>query len=269
MTSINTNYLSLVAQNNLVKSQFNLGSAIARLSSGLRINSAADDAAGQAIANRFTSNIRGLEQAARNANDAISATQTTESALSEINNNLQRIRELTVQARNLNSNADLTSLQAEVVQRLAEIDRVSAQTDFNGYKTLNGGTSGVTLTLQVGANDGETISFNIAGVSSGVLSIANFSVGTSTSYISAIDTAIARVDAARSGLGAIQNRFQSTIANINNAVINLKAARGRIEDANLATEVSNMSKAQILQQAGTTVLAQAHQSPQNILSLLR
>ncbi|MGE8604850.1 MAG: flagellin FliC, partial [Bordetella trematum] len=156
---INTNYLSLVAQGNLTKSQSALGSAIERLSSGMRINSAKDDAAGQAIANRFTANVKGLTQAARNANDGISISQTTEGALNEINNNLQRVRELTNQAvTGTNSSSDLKSIQDEIQQRLDEIDRVSAQTQFNGVKVLAGDN---TLKIQVGANDNETISINL------------------------------------------------------------------------------------------------------------
>ena len=267
MAVINTNYLSLVAQNNLTKSQNTLGTAIERLSSGLRINSAKDDAAGQAIANRFTSNVKGLTQAARNANDGISMAQTAEGALNEINNNLQRVRELTVQAKNgTNSTEDLTSIQEEVDARLAEIDRVAAQTDFNGTKVLNS-SAGVNMSIQVGANDDETISFTIAGASTGDLEVNAFAV--TSGSLSTLDAAIASVDTARSGLGAIQNRFQSTVANLNNTINNLSAARSRIEDADYATEVSNMSKAQILQQAGTSVLAQANQVPQGVLSLLQ
>ncbi|CAB3912679.1 Flagellin [Achromobacter aegrifaciens] len=501
---INTNYLSLVAQNNLTKSQSTLGTAIERLSSGLRINSAKDDAAGQAIANRFTANVNGLTQAARNANDGISIAQTTEGALNEINNNLQRVRQLTNQAVNgTNSSSDLKSIQDEIQQRLGEIDRVSGQTQFNGVKVLAGDN---TLKIQVGANDNETISidlqkidaqtlglsgFNVNGAKKatagdlvsnfGATGTNNFKVGAasynvditsgavsdaggavyvqagsgalvnasttnntaSTVYTTAatagteatgiatdavgkavgdkfssngieftvkssagdgfgngvytakidgvdvdftiasstdnsgtaatvqtskllhtsavhgglttkaqesnkaatltdldlkgavadgstlklngatydvdtngdvrlragatpaasdkvmymsqtasgnktlinedqakleqstldplktLDLALSKVDALRSQLGAVQNRFESTIANLNNTVNNLSAARSRIEDADYATEVSNMTKAQILQQAGTSVLAQANQVPQSVLSLLR
>ncbi|UYO94992.1 flagellin [Pollutimonas sp. M17] len=510
MSVINTNYLALVSQNNLTKSQNALGSAIERLSSGLRINSAKDDAAGQAIANRFTANIKGLTQASRNANDGISIAQTTEGALNEINNNLQRIRELSVQAATgSNSPSDLKSIQDEVQQRLEEIDRVSKQTQFNSVQVL---AKDNTLTIQVGAHDSETISINLKAITSdtlglgkldlqnqvvskddlgesnfttvttakgavdakwtaftptttgaatytlevgtdnklyatdgttaynatydadddkiilgttvatnsyteaagatefdngagGVVSLAdvdaskidttppgvedvyqvNQSTGATTYYVkgddgnyydatldadtgdleidlatgstvapsgasagvtvsaeqvltqlaqpgvdvdlsdldlgggtnslvqhkngnyyvqnvndgvttyyaasapdattgkvtvgadaevvidplSAIDTALAQVDSLRSELGAIQNRFQSTIANLANTVNNLSAARSRIEDADYAVEVSNMTRAQILQQAGTSVLAQANQVPQTVLSLLR
>jgi flagellin len=411
MAVINTNYLALVSQNNLNKSQSALGSAIERLSSGLRINSAKDDAAGQAIANRFTANIKGLTQAARNSNDGISIAQTTEGALNEINNNLQRIRELSVQAANgSNSASDLDSIQAEIQQRLDEIDRVSAQTQFNGVKVL---ASDNELTIQVGANDNETISISLKEITASTLGLGGFSVsagkpalseaitemgdgsgapvqvdlatvagsigtalgktvtadelslhnvldangdptaqyavkygndvyavdatagagsitaitndlditdgdltgtiagalvkvgaggdayveysgksyagsatdgatttitvGTTAEFtgaktidpLKALDSALQQVDSLRSGLGAIQNRFESTIANLNNTVTNLSAARSRIEDADYAVEVSNMTRAQILQQAGTAVLAQANQVPQTMLSLLR
>ena len=171
---INTNSLSLLTQNNLNKSQSSLSSAIERLSSGLRINSAKDDAAGQAIANRFTSNIKGLTQASRNANDGISIAQTTEGALSEINNNLQRVRELSVQATNgTNSQSDLDSIQNEITQRLGEIDRVSGQTQFNGVKVLASDSS---MKIQVGANDGETITIDLKEITSKTLGLTGFNV---------------------------------------------------------------------------------------------
>lgn len=415
---INTNSLSLLTQNNLNKSQSALGTAIERLSSGLRINSAKDDAAGQAIANRFTANIKGLTQASRNANDGISIAQTTEGALNEINNNLQRVRELAVQSANgTNSQSDLDSIQAEITQRLNEIDRVSGQTQFNGVKVL---AQDNTLTIQVGANDGETIDIDLKEISSKTLGLDKLNVqdaytpketavtvdrttyknGTDTitaqsntdiqtaigggatgvtgadkdntslvklsfedkngkvidggyavkmgddfyaatydektgtitaktasytdstgaaqtgavkfggangksevvtatdgkTYLASdldkhnfrtggdlkevntdktenplqkIDAALAQVDTLRSDLGAVQNRFNSAITNLGNTVNNLSSARSRIEDSDYATEVSNMSRAQILQQAGTSVLAQANQVPQNVLSLLR
>ncbi|EBZ8479088.1 FliC/FljB family flagellin [Salmonella enterica subsp. enterica serovar Anatum] len=498
---INTNSLSLLTQNNLNKSQSALGTAIERLSSGLRINSAKDDAAGQAIANRFTANIKGLTQASRNANDGISIAQTTEGALNEINNNLQRVRELAVQSANsTNSQSDLDSIQAEITQRLNEIDRVSGQTQFNGVKVL---AQDNTLTIQVGANDGETIDIDLKQINSQTLGLdtlnvqkaydvsataamdpksftdgtknltapnataikaalgnptttgdslsatlsfkdgkyyatvagytnaadtskngkyevnvdsatgavtfnaaptkatvtgdktvtkvqvnapvavstdvkkaledggvsnadataaklvkmsytdkngksidggyaleaggkyyaATYDEGTGkitanvTTYtdstgatktaanqlggvdgktevvtidgktynaskaaghdfkaqpelaeaaakttenpLAKIDAALAQVDALRSDLGAVQNRFNSAITNLGKTVNNLSEARSRIEDSDYATEVSNMSRAQILQQAGTSVLAQANQVPQNVLSLLR
>ncbi|APG18650.1 flagellin [Kosakonia radicincitans DSM 16656] len=301
MAVINTNTLSLTTQNNLTKSQASLGTAIERLSSGLRINSAKDDAAGQAIANRFTSNINGLTVAARNANDGISLSQTAEGALSEINNNLQRIRDLTVQAQNSsNSASDIDSIQAEVNQRMEEVNRVTTQTDFNGIKVLNTGSGTSSYNFQVGAKDGETISISLDSSDSynlynatgatfqttgqtingtarataaegfDVLSGTVTSGGTvDGSPLADIDAAIKAVDSQRSLLGASQNRFESTITNLNNTVSNLTSARSRIQDSDYATEVSNMSRAQILQQAGSSVLAQANQVPQTMLSLLR
>ncbi|MGK9175456.1 flagellin FliC [Yokenella regensburgei] len=300
MAVINTNTLSLTTQNNLTKSQSSLGTSIERLSSGLRINSAKDDAAGQAIANRFTSNINGLTVAARNANDGISLAQTAEGALSEINNNLQRIRDLTVQAQNSsNSASDIDSIQAEVNQRMEEVNRVTTQTDFNGIKVLNTGSGTNSYSFQVGSKDTETISismsksndynlFNTSAASGSTGGVVNgnkratsaegFDVlsgtvasggGTDGSPLADIDAAIKAVDSQRSLLGASQNRFESTITNLNNTVSNLTAARSRIQDSDYATEVSNMSRSQILQQAGSSVLAQANQVPQTMLSLLR
>lgn len=494
---INTNSLSLITQNNINKNQSALSTSIERLSSGLRINSAKDDAAGQAIANRFTSNINGLTQAARNANDGISAAQTTEGALSEINNNLQRVRELTVQAQNgTNSDSDLSSIQDEIKSRLDEIDRVSGQTQFNGVNVL---AKDGTMKIQVGANDGETISINLKQINSKTLGLSGFNVdgaqqatkgqlvsdfgatgtdnykvgantfnvditsgavtksgaaqyidaatgdftasasttnaaklssanqvaiatalagkadgstttvngvsvtavgaadangngnfkttiggkdytftiasstdtsGTGATFtgqnvytdaasgqlttsattdnvaatqkdldlkgatktdstlsingktytanaagdqvtadfsaaqdgsdiqtvylgktaggnstlisadaaklqqstsdpLKALDAAISTVDDFRSSLGAIQNRLDSAVTNLNNTTTNLSEAQSRIQDADYATEVSNMSKAQIIQQAGNSVLAKANQVPQQVLSLLQ
>ncbi|RAU29345.1 FliC/FljB family flagellin [Pantoea sp. RIT413] len=350
---INTNSLSLITQNNINKNQSALSSSMERLSSGLRINSAKDDAAGQAIANRFQSNIKGLTQAARNANDGISAAQTTEGALSEINNNLQRIRELTVQAQNgTNSDSDKSSIQDEIKSRLGEIDRVSEQTQFNGVNVL---AKDGTMKIQVGANDGQTIDIELKQIDTTSLKLKDFTVSgfadfssakltdgagvavkaanvkdtggnvvdlqsykdtngdtkyavkdaTTGKYMAAtvavadetdpatdpaaatvtvgaeitgavtadplkaIDSAIADVDKFRSSLGAIQNRLNSAVTNLSNTTTNLTAAQSRIQDADYATEVSNMSKAQIVQQAGNSVLAKANQVPQQVLSLLQ
>jgi flagellin len=284
-----------------------LQTSIERLSSGLRINSAKDDAAGQGIANRFTANINGLTQAARNANDGISLAQTTEGALQEITNNLQRIRQLAVQAPNsTNSEDDLASIQAEIDQRLQEINRISAQTQFNGVRVL--ATTGA-LKFQVGANDNETIDVNLRAMNTTTLFTGSFkystftlqsdntydiqsvpttvntpvlpnvitnTVGTGSAVfagnsmlIASIDNALAKVDKLRGELGAVQNRFESTINSLNITTNNMSAARSRIQDADYALEVSNLTKAQILQQAGTSVLAQANQIPQGVLSLLR
>ncbi|EOV0837232.1 flagellin [Cronobacter sakazakii] len=278
MSVINTNLLSLTTQTNLNKSQSALGTAIERLSSGLRINSAKDDAAGQAIANRMTSQVKGMTQAARNANDGISLVQTAEGNLNEINTNLQRIRELAVQAANdTNGSTDLTSINTEITQRLSEIDRIAGGANFNGKSLLNGSVS-TALKIQVGAgtssNDTISIGSNAlinatSGTLSSTLSTAISDNASAQTVISAADAAIAQIDTARSNMGAIQNRFESTINNLNNSINNLSAAQSRIQDADYATEVSNMSRAQILQQAGTSVLSQANQVPQSMLSLLR
>jgi flagellin len=376
---INTNVLSLNAQRNLSTSGSSLATAMQRLSSGLRINSAKDDAAGLAISERLTTQIRGMNQAVRNANDGISLSQTAEGALAEVTNNLQRIRELAVQSSNAtNSSSDRAALQTEVGQLLAEIDRVANTTAFNGVKLLDG--SFTTAVFQVGANAGETVSVsglvdaNIAAlatvtaantqgaavtgitalgaVGAGVLvingtdvgasigaagtaqqrvgqvvdAINNYSTttgvsaaydaatnkivlasaanivitgtddGTATSFTAAttnattttgitslsvagfasaqlaiqqVDSALQQVNTARATLGAIQNRFSSVVASLQTASENQTASRSRIMDADFAAETAAMTRAQILQQAGTAVLAQANAAPQNVLSLLR
>ncbi len=381
--SINTNVASLNAQRNLNRSQGLLNQSLERLSTGLRINSAKDDAAGLAISERFTTQIRGLNQAVRNASDGISLAQTTESALGELTNNLQRIRELAIQSVNAtNSASDRAALNAEVQERIAEVDRIAKQTNFNGVKVLDGSFG--TAVFQVGANVGETISVslttdvtagaigtvntaegagfdmtdatagediqldfgdgatadlygtavlsagssaqqaadsinnaNVSGVSAfvsaaGELQILStdgndvtvtetaLGVGANTSGLDAVVTAaeavgatttlsgvaidtvaganfaVARVDAAladvnglRGNLGAIQNRFESTIVNLQTVSENLAASRGRIQDADFAAETAALTKAQILQQAGVSVLSQANAQPQLALSLLQ
>lgn len=412
---INTNSLSLITQNNINKNQSALSTSIERLSSGLRINSAKDDAAGQAIANRFTSNIKGLTQAARNANDGISLAQTTEGALSEINNNLQRVRELTVQATTgTNSDSDLSSIQDEIKSRLDEIDRVSGQTisidlqkidsstlGLNGFSVsknaletseaitqlpnganapiavkmhasvltdLNitdasavslhnvtkGGVATSTYVVQYGdksyaasvdaggtvklnkadvtyndaangvknatqidslvqvgadanndavgfvtvqgknyvANDSLVNANGVAGAAATKVTIdgdgtganqakielsqngstaatSEFAGASTNDPLTLLDKAIASVDKFRSSLGAVQNRLSSAVTNLNNTTTNLSEAQSRIQDADYATEVSNMSKAQIIQQAGNSVLSKANQVPQQVLSLLQ
>lgn len=382
MSVINTNITAMIGQQNLGKSQSALQTSMERLSSGLRINSAADDAAGQAIANRMTAQTTGLAQAQRNANDGISVAQTAEGALNQVNDNLQRIRELTVQAQNdTNSPEDLNSIQDEITQRLGEIDRISEETNFNGVKVL---AEDQEFSIQVGANDGEQITMNLKEINAETLGLDDFNVnnrlaeapaagdsikvgedsysvvaagsasttsgamevetateGTTTgtpiasgtnslvmdedgnafvkntnagevSYyeaeltgtpadgstaatltytvaadakavsgitddatqvatenpLAALDSALSDVDSLRSEMGAMQNRFDSAITNLSTTETNLSAARSRIEDADYAVEVSNMTRAQILQQAGTSVLAQANQVPQSVLSLL-
>ncbi len=380
---INTNIASLNAQRNLNASQNALNVSLQRLSSGLRINSAKDDAAGLAISERFTAQIRGLNQAARNANDGISLAQTAEGALSEIGNNLQRIRELAVQSSNAtNSASDRAALQVEVAQLLNEIDRVANQTSFNGVKLLDGSFAGAVF--QVGANAGESITVssitdaNVAAIGSvsqasgAALSVAassltgfgtaiaaggvtingvdigavgaassaaeragqlvnainnvaaqtgvgavyntatgqitlssaaavtvagttnsatvagwaNGSVGTVTTTtgiagldvsnyanaqlaIQLADSALSTVNSTRATLGAVQNRFQSVVTNLQTAAENLSASRSRIQDADFAAETASLTRAQILQQAGTAMLAQANALPNNVLTLLR
>jgi flagellin len=280
MSVINTNTLSLVTQNNLVKSQSSLGSAIERLSSGLRINSAKDDAAGQAIANRFTSTIKGLTQGSRNANDGISLAQTAEGSLSEINNNLQRIRELTVQAANgTNTVEDQTSIQGEITSRLAEIDRSAATTEFNGTKLLDGVIASVGIQVGTNGTADDQIEITLAGAASGDLGVDTIDVtagadaaansALATAALATIDAAIKLVDDQRSSLGASQNQLASAVTTIGATITNMSAARSRIEDADYAVEVSNMTRAQILQQAGTSVLAKANQSTQGVMTLLQ
>jgi len=269
--TINTNVASLNAQRNLGTSQSNLNKSMERLSSGLRINSAKDDAAGLAISDRMTSQIRGLNQASRNAMDGISLAQTAEGALQESTNILQRMRELAVQSANdTNSVDDRNSINAEVTQLISELDRIATTTAFNGRGLLNGSmASGATF--QVGANAGQTITFSIANAGATSLGVNATTVSTragATAAITSIDSAIGDIDEIRGGLGAIQNRFESTIANLNNVSENLSAARSRILDADIAQETSAMTKNNILQQAGVSILAQANQAPQLALSLL-
>ncbi|MGY4516895.1 flagellin [Lysobacter sp. HA18] len=381
MAAINTNVMSLNAQRNLTTSGASLATSIQRLSSGLRINSAKDDAAGLSISERMTSQIRGLDQAARNANDGVSLAQTAEGALGEVGNNLQRIRELAVQASNgTNSQSDRDALNAEVTQLQSEIQRVSSTTKFNGVNLLDGSFAGVAF--QVGANSGETITVaSIANVqtsalggavtrysgsvgaasvtgfataiaaggvkingtdigavaaagsaqervgqmaeainrvsaqtgvgasydqSSGQLTLSSsaaititgttddatvagfanaFSATSSTTTgignvnvssfagaqmaIDVADAALKSVNTSRANLGALQNRFSSVVSNLNTTSENLSASRSRIRDADYAKETAELSRTQILQQAGTAMLAQANQATQGVLSLLR
>ncbi len=272
--TINTNVISLNAQRNLNTSSSSLATTVQRLSSGLRINSAKDDAAGLAISQSMTAQINGMTVASRNANDGISLAQTAEGAMASIGDNLQRIRELAVQAANgTNSSTDRDSLQKEVSQLQAEISRVVEGTTFNGTKLLSGTTD---ITIQVGANatgtDTIKISLkdmsNLASTVSG-LAVSGADATLATAAITAIDTQIQAVSNARAELGAVQNRFTSVISNLSTSIENLSASRGRITDADYATETANLTKAQILQQAGTAMLAQANSLPNTVLSLLK
>ena len=273
---INTNVKSLVAQNALSVNNRSLSKAMEQLSTGKRINTAADDAAGLAISNKMTAQIRGLNQAIRNANDGISVAQTAEGATQEITNMLQRMRELAVQAANdSNSSADRTALQAEVTELIDEIDRIATDTMFNKTALLTGsaGTSGV-LTFQIGANSGQTVDVTFSNMStaSAGLSVSGITISTASgasSAISTIDTAIATVDSFRADLGAKINRFTYAIDNMSNISMNTAAARSRIQDADYASATTELARSQIIQQAATAMLAQANQQPQSVLSLLQ
>lgn len=273
--TINTNLQSLNAQRNLSSSQSSLATSMQRLSSGLRVNSAKDDAAGLAIAERMNAQVRGMNVAARNANDGISLAQTAEGALSKITDNLQRMRELAVQSANgTNTADDRLALDKEYSQLAAEIGRVSDNTEFNGKKLLNADT---TFTFQVGANvagDNQiTVEATDVKTKLGTLAEATATLGATealaTAEMTKIDAALKAVSEERATYGAAQNRFDSTIANLQVAAENTAAARSRITDADFASETANLSRAQILQQAGTAMIAQANQLPQGVLSLLR
>lgn len=271
---INTNIASLNTQRALTSSQGALQTSLQRLSSGLRINSAKDDAAGLAITERFTAQIRGLNQGVRNANDAISLAQTAEGALQEVTTALQRIRELAVQSVNAtNSSDDRASLQQEVSQLQAEIKRVS-QTKFNGAEVMAG--SAGTFTFQVGANAGDTIAVSTTDITSGtavsavVSTTATVSTASQASdLITSVDTLLNTINSERATLGAVQNRFEAVVRNGQNVAENLTASRSRIQDADFAAETAALTRSQILQQAGISMLSQANSLPQNVLSLLR
>lgn len=270
--AVNTNISSLNAQRQLLSSGTSLDNAYKRLSSGFRINSAADDAAGLQISNRLTSQVNGLNQAISNANDGISASQVAEGALDEITTSLQRIRTLAVQSQNgINNSADRTALQKEVSALKVEISRIAQNTQFGGVNILKGGYSAKFL---VGANAGQSISVNLSragGFGASGLSLASLSIATvggASTALASIDSAIKTIDGKRADLGALQNRFQSTIRNLSNVVENVSAARSRIRDTDFAKETAELTRAQILQQASTTVLAQANTRPQSALSLL-
>jgi flagellin len=275
--SVNTNIVSLNAQRNLTSSQGSLAVAMQRLSSGLRVNSSKDDAAGLAIAERMNAQVRGMNVAIRNANDGISLAQTAEGALAKVGDALQRMRELAVQARNAtNGDDDKDSLGKEFAQLGEEITRVLGGTTFNGTAIL---ATADTLTFQVGANttandsidiDTEDLTADATLTAVTGATIDNTSDATTlATIIDDIDTAIDTVNTQRATFGATQNRFDAVIANLSTAVENQSAARGRIMDADFATETSNLSRAQILQQAGTAMVAQANQLPQQVLTLLK
>ena len=284
--TINTNIVSLNAQRNLNKSQSSLAVSMQRLSSGMRVNSAKDDAAGLAIAERMNAQVKGMNVAARNANDGISLAQTAEGALGAVGDALQRMRELAVQARNsTNSDSDKDSLDKEFGELAKEIQRVLGGTTFNGKAIL--GAQAATLTFQVGANTTSDDSISIA--TSDMTTLASIttlagtdnagtgratidstaSAATIATVIADIDTALDLVNSERATMGASQNRFEAVISNLQTSVENQSAARSRIMDADFAAETASMSRAQILQQAGTAMVAQANQLPQQVLKLLQ
>lgn len=268
---INSNIPSISARNELNRTNSGLTQALERLSSGKRINSAKDDAAGIAITSRFTAQIRGYNQGTRNAADAISLAQTAEGALNEVANNVQRIRELAVQSVNsTNSSTDRSALQTEVAQLQAEIARVIG-TKFNGVAVI--GASAQAFKFQVGPDAGNTIDVNTTNMSTAAtktaMSAANIAtVAGASAAITTADNFLTTINTERATLGAVQNRFESVIRNGENASENLSAARSRIEDADFALETANLTKYQILQQAGVSVLSQANALPQSVLGLL-
>ena len=268
---VNTNVSSLNAQRQLMTSGNGLDQAFQRLSSGFRINSAADDAAGLQISSRMTSQIQGLDQAVRNANDGISVAQTAEGALQEVTTSLQRIRQLAIQSQNgVNTQQDRDALQKEVDALTTEINRVAQNTQFAGKNLLTGSYNESFL---VGAEANQNIAIDISGsgFGAGALGVSGLSISSVTAASAAIDTldtAITTVNDTRADLGAVQNRFQSTIRNLSNISENVTAARSRIQDTDFAAETANLTKFQIRQQASTTILAQANQRPQAALSLL-
>ena len=268
---VNTNVSSLNAQRQMMSSGNTLDTAYQRLSSCLRINSAADDAAGLQISNRLTSQINGLNQAVRNANDGISLAQTAEGALDETTNLLQRMRTLAVQAANgSNSQEDRDAIQLEIVQLQTEITRIASTTTFGGQELLDGNYA---ASFQVGADANQEISITIGNMDAVTLGVDSGSTDVSSAanaqaMIGLLDDAIQTVDAQRADLGAKQNRFTSTINNLSNISENVSAARSRIRDTDFAQETAALTSAQILQQASSTILAQANQRPQTALSLL-
>lgn len=277
MISINTNVASLNAQRNLSSTQNRLESNYGRLSTGLRINHAADDAAGLAISERLRSQIRSMTQAERNGNDGISLLQTAEGAMNEVSGVLTRIRELAVQSANGTLGAtERTYIDNEKTALLAEVDRIAASTEFNGTNLLNGGAAGVSFTFQIGTHGtaSDTITASISDMSTttlagGALAALDLtSQAGAQSALATLDTAIDGVSTARATLGTAQNRLQVTIANLGNARENLSAAQSRIRDVDVASETADMTRNNILTQSGVAVLAQANQMPQIALKLL-
>jgi flagellin len=264
---IQTNVEAFNAQRHLSSTTDRIATAMERLSSGYRINRAADDAAGLSISEKLTAQINGLDQAGRNSQDAVSLVQTAEGSLDEVHEMLQRVRELAVQYKNGTlSTDDQTAIQSEVNQLASEIERIGAGVEFNGIKLLS---STGTVTFQVGANDGEVISVDTISLGATVGTAAFALSATGASDIDEIDTAIANVSAQRTTLGAVQNRLDHAMNALSTYQENLVSSESRIKDVDMAAEMVEYTKLQVLQQAGTSVLAQANQSGQGVLSLLR
>lgn len=269
--TINHNMEAMNATRMLATNSFNQSKSLEKLSSGMRINRAGDDAAGLAISEKMRGQIRGLNQASRNAQDGISMIQTAEGALNETHSILQRMRELAVQATNdTNVTKDRSAMQAEISQLNSEVTRIASSTTFNTRKLLTGGLSG--KLFQVGADAGTTISLTVSTMNAAALKLTTVSLGTRThasSAISVYDTAIGTVSTTRAKLGALQNRLEHTISNLDTASENLQSSESRIRDVDMAKEMVNFTKNNILNQAATAMLAQANQQPQSVLQLLR
>ncbi len=272
--SVRTNVSSLNAQSNLARSSNDLQRSISRLSSGLRVESAADDAAGLAISETFKANIRSLNQAKRNANDGVSLIQTADGALKEVGALLVRMRELSVQSRNGTVNTTQRGfLNDEFANLRSEIDRIVNTTEFNGVSLLDGDqASGLSFQVGIGTSADDRLTVSIATSSTSALGISASTISSTSgadTAIGAIDTAIQRISTRRAGLGAMQNRLSVTMSNIDTYATNLSSANSRIVDVDVAEESANLTKSQILMQAGTAMLAQANQSPQSALQLLQ
>ena len=276
---INHNMNAMNAHRNMGVNNNNAAKAMEKLSSGLRINRAGDDAAGLAISEKMRGQIRGLDQASRNAQDGISLIQTAEGALNETTNILQRMRELSVQAANdTNATTDRVAIRTELTALQDEITRIADTTKFNGKNLINSAASkGAALNIQVGANSGEGIKITLANMAASVIGVtttlvSNISAGSSTDankLTTAIDEALVKVSTQRAKFGSIQNRLEHTIKNVDNTSENLQAAESRVRDVDMAKEMMNYSKNNILNQAAQSMLAQANQQPQNVLNLLR
>lgn len=278
MSVVNTNIASLNSWRNLQSSQASMNSSLEKLSSGKKINRAADDASGLAISEKMTSQINGLDQATQNAQNGISLIQTAEGALNETTAIIQRMRTLAVQSRNdTNTNSDRAQTQKEVTQLLAEVNRIANTTQFNTKNLLDGSLSGANkgLVFQIGANQGQVLSVNVGNMRTSAaqgLAISAVSVGTASAAskaISLLNNALSRVSSQRASLGAVQNRLTHTVNNLEVASENLSAARSNLQDTDMAKEMANYSKQQVLIQSGTAMLAQANQSSQSVLKLLQ